>query len=89
MRKGVWTVMGLLEHEPTWPILLLHTQVIPLPNANFSQVYNGFSIQSTPRDEEEAMRSTPGVLFQGHQRPSTVRGQVADNKEVMSLVPGC
>lgn len=53
--------------------------------------YNCFhySIQSTPRDEEEAaMRSTPGVVFQGHQRPSTVTGQVADKKEVMSFLPG-
>ncbi|XP_078367466.1 uncharacterized protein LOC144651409 isoform X2 [Oculina patagonica] len=38
--------------------------------------------KSTPRDEEEAaMRSTPGIVFQGHQRPSTVTGQVADKKE--------
>ena len=50
-----------------------------------------YLIQSTPRDEEEAvMRATPGVMFQGHQRPSTVTGQVADNKEVMSfLIMNC
>ncbi|XP_068724654.1 centrosomal protein of 192 kDa-like isoform X2 [Montipora capricornis] len=38
--------------------------------------------KSTPRDEEDpAMRATPGILFQGHARPSTVTGQVAGSKE--------
>ena len=31
------------------------------------------------------MRATPGVLFQGHQRPSTVTGQAADQKQVRVL----
>ncbi|XP_022796822.1 uncharacterized protein LOC111335223 isoform X4 [Stylophora pistillata] len=39
--------------------------------------------KSTPRDEEEnGMRSTPGVVFQGNQRPSTVTGQVAVNNQL-------
>lgn len=39
--------------------------------------------QSTPRDEEEdRMRSTPGVVFQGNQRPSTVTGQLVVNNQV-------
>lgn len=40
-------------------------------------------LQSTPRDEEEdRMRSTPGVVFQGNQRPSTVTGQLVVNNQV-------
>ena len=31
------------------------------------------------------MRATPGVLFQGHQRPSTVTGQAANQKQVRVL----
>ena len=31
------------------------------------------------------MRTTPGVLFQGHQRPSTVTGQAADQNQVHVL----
>ena len=28
------------------------------------------------------MRSTPGVVFQGHQRPSTVMGKAVENNQV-------
>ena len=32
------------------------------------------------------MRSTPGVVFQGHQRPSTVMGKVAENNQVGNVI---
>ena len=32
--------------------------------------------KSTPRDDElSGTRATPGIVFKGHQRPSTVTGQ--------------
>ncbi|XP_074619097.1 uncharacterized protein LOC141877946 isoform X2 [Acropora palmata] len=39
--------------------------------------------KSTPRDEEDAGR-VPGTFFQGHPRPSTVTGQVSDQKQSTS-----
>lgn len=32
------------------------------------------------------MRSTPGVVFQGHQRPSTVMGKVVENNQVGNVI---
>ena len=55
-----------------------------MPSLKFTVCFHhSYYIQSTPRDDDEAaMRATPGVVFQGHQRPSTVTGQVADYKQV-------
>lgn len=32
------------------------------------------------------MRSTPGVVFQGHQRPSTVMGKAVENNQVGNVI---